>query len=1367
MRKESEPDTISLMLQDLAGPGRRQSNTQPVGIQESNISESNTPDADPISLMLQDLSRSRTRKSAIPEPEPEPEPERNKHLQGLVLKLADGGQVTLDRLDHDTLTMMAKGLDRETLKSLSPDQINALRNLKYKHQKGLMHGIARGVTDMAKNAGRLARVTAKNAAANIEDKIITGDTSTKMNDVNLDNLDYADLDNSLSIGKGAAQMTGAYLRDVSEFFNTYSLSGAMASVASGDPFWAKARGEEQGRVQEIMGKFESGALSAEDARKEFEDEFGLFAQRGSWGKSSALSQLVMADAEEKGIAEAVISTQIFADPTNILLPLAGPLKGAHVVNAVLRPVTGRFAKSAGAIALNRATNIGASKVAKEAAEKNYSAALEEAIKTSKKAAEAFSKKTPGGKLTKVLQTKAKLFSTFGSLTAGLISWKLTGGLPYIPRWLIGQVAKKYGKSGGKAVSDTIDTSFKKGDINSLVNALAPTVTEFSTPALKAAARNLQNADLAAMSAHSQAKLAGNASKIAEAAYKYSNKAEGLFFGDIAATSLNAAIINGGIELIGSHGDASQARDAAVMGAVIGGVLQTGVSGTMPIIKGMMSEKPAMRVLTAEQQAVIPKAQQPILSRVMGITGDNVDFKFYNTTAEYNAAISNSPKSASNTPGDINNSTSDASSVIPIEAPVTTEVQTTSPTGDIIPTKPTVNRKVKDQIHINLESPDAIKSSLASAWKTVYSNLDAGSKHKLQKSVVENIPDSELQKIAKDIDEKNGTNFKDYAGMDKLYAQLETMRNPDGTIKPEGQALYEELVRKSNILNGLVDEVVATRVREMDITKPNTTSALDSVIMEILNGPKKALPKPDKVNSPDAELKIPELPPNYNDFINYSDLPLLKTLEDMGFKDLAKNIFDVFVGVENQKTFPYTVSNGYAYVGGIKIPEKYAKRITTQDNKIVEPELWGKLADQLDQETATRIIEDSFKHQTDQIKMETFEHIADALDRKELVGDLSEQTSFLRRWGFESVARAMTDEFAAQRAYFRDYAKKLGKPSEEALTDAEFNAADDIYQVMRSEVDPLVIEAFKPLVGEDAAPGVAEAIRTFGLNQNDFNAIHNHLAAIGDINKIDQKKITLTIKELHKKLSKELRHRNTNTERIQAGITTFQTAESFSKGVFQEARKQLTTAVKNLEGVETSRITESEGLYGNVIEPTFDLEVIVPRGSDIQPLADTLIQIAKKENQYDTFLSKVVDKTHPNARPMVEVGFKKPATPEQLKAVMDEFTSRGIDGFTVVKDEKGNTLGIRTQFIPEIAARWDSDARAKLAEGKYPDLADIWSANMQDAVPILKKMDYISYAGDGYMSTDVWGKENYAKPHKVDLDGNAQEHFDRRIASLED
>lgn len=239
----------------------------------------------------------------------------------------------------------------------------------------------------------------------------------------------------------------------------------------------------------------------------------------------------------------------------------------------------------------------------------------------------------------------------------------------------------------------------------------------------------------------------------------------------------------------------------------------------------------------------------------------------------------------------------------------------------------------------------------------------------------------------------------------------------------------------------------------------------------------------------------------------------------------------------------------------------------------------------------------------------------------------------------------------------------------------------------------------------------------------------------------------------------------DAERIQAGITTFKDAETFNKEAFDNARKSLKEATGKLDGIDIARVTESDGLYGGVVEPTFDLEATVAKGTDLQPLANEVIRVAQESNQMDTFLSKVVDVDHPNARPMVEIGFKNPATPDQLKAVTDAFTSRGIDGFTVAKDERGNILGIRAQFVPEISARWDSDMRTKLAEGKYSELAGEWFDKMIDALPDIEGQENISYAQEGYVSTDVWGMEDYANPNPVDLDGGIQDHLTRRIESL--
>jgi hypothetical protein len=244
------------------------------------------------------------------------------------------------------------------------------------------------------------------------------------------------------------------------------------------------------------------------------------------------------------------------------------------------------------------------------------------------------------------------------------------------------------------------------------------------------------------------------------------------------------------------------------------------------------------------------------------------------------------------------------------------------------------------------------------------------------------------------------------------------------------------------------------------------------------------------------------------------------------------------------------------------------------------------------------------------------------------------------------------------------------------------------------------------------------------------------------------------------------------DRYQAGITTFTDSTRFDPSLQDAERKRIQTSIAALDGLVASRVTHSNGLYGDVVEPSFDVEFSIKRNKDgtsksVSTVIDQLIDIAKNQShrQMDTFVSQVVDDTHPNARPMVEIGFKSPASKADIDAVTGVFKNLGIDGFTVAKDQRGNVIGIRAQYIPEISARYDTPDH--LVAEKFLENADKWMDSAESALIEAKKISNVSYTEPGHVSTTVYGTEEYDTATPTDISRTLREtELGRRKAILE-
>ena len=228
------------------------------------------------------------------------------------------------------------------------------------------------------------------------------------------------------------------------------------------------------------------------------------------------------------------------------------------------------------------------------------------------------------------------------------------------------------------------------------------------------------------------------------------------------------------------------------------------------------------------------------------------------------------------------------------------------------------------------------------------------------------------------------------------------------------------------------------------------------------------------------------------------------------------------------------------------------------------------------------------------------------------------------------------------------------------------------------------------------------------------------------------------------------------DRYQGGITNFQNTASYDPVLQNQERLKLRAAASQIPGLQASRISHSEGLYGSVVEPTIDAELSVQRNPDgtspsIDPFVRQLIKTASDHNQSDAFVSMVVDASHPNARPMVEIGFKHPATQADVSTIISRFQKSGIDGFTISKDSHGRVLGVRAQYIPEISARYEGGANSHhLDPSQFVQNSIAWANKTRSALVSLHDLPNVSYKEEGYVSTHTYGHEEYHTTNPGDL-----------------
>ncbi len=223
------------------------------------------------------------------------------------------------------------------------------------------------------------------------------------------------------------------------------------------------------------------------------------------------------------------------------------------------------------------------------------------------------------------------------------------------------------------------------------------------------------------------------------------------------------------------------------------------------------------------------------------------------------------------------------------------------------------------------------------------------------------------------------------------------------------------------------------------------------------------------------------------------------------------------------------------------------------------------------------------------------------------------------------------------------------------------------------------------------------------------------------------------------------------ERYLAGVSIQQGELSPSDADMKLTSNRLTSVIAADNAVLAVRVQPTFGLYAGVRERAFDAEWVVQRGQyDPSAAVAELAAVAQENDQWDIFVSRVVapDEDSPNARPGVEVYLKNPTSLATVMPMLDAFTARGQDGFTLVVDPRAKFgadefIGVRLQYVPEISMRWDEAERTRLLApgGIEAELLSKAEA-LGDIVRDIRLMDGVAFATRQKYDTVVIGKENY-------------------------
>ncbi len=225
---------------------------------------------------------------------------------------------------------------------------------------------------------------------------------------------------------------------------------------------------------------------------------------------------------------------------------------------------------------------------------------------------------------------------------------------------------------------------------------------------------------------------------------------------------------------------------------------------------------------------------------------------------------------------------------------------------------------------------------------------------------------------------------------------------------------------------------------------------------------------------------------------------------------------------------------------------------------------------------------------------------------------------------------------------------------------------------------------------------------------------------------------------------------TPVDRYIAGWSIQQGERKPSDEQMSLAQARVMAMLSGDDSVLAARAMPTAGLYAGTVERSFDTEWTALRAThDPRMAMAEIARLAAENDQWDIFVSRVVrkDEINANARPGVEIYFKDKRSLDAAMPLLEAFTEKGQDGFTMVVDPRakgdGEFIGVRLQYVPEISARWDEDARARLLEdgGLEAELEDK-AERLDDIVREVEGMDGVAHSALVMYDTVVVGKESY-------------------------
>ena len=201
----------------------------------------------------------------------------------------------------------------------------------------------------------------------------------------------------------------------------------------------------------------------------------------------------------------------------------------------------------------------------------------------------------------------------------------------------------------------------------------------------------------------------------------------------------------------------------------------------------------------------------------------------------------------------------------------------------------------------------------------------------------------------------------------------------------------------------------------------------------------------------------------------------------------------------------------------------------------------------------------------------------------------------------------------------------------------------------------------------------------------------------------------------------------------------------------EVAAELDSVVRDDAEVVGYKLNSTFGRFMNEDERSLDAEFVTTKGFNPEKLTQKLVQLGKQYDQDSVFISHVVDPSHSNARPGIEIYFKNKVGMDVFNRVTKLLNERNIDGFTFITDSRqsdrvavqtragspdtAGLTGLRLQYIPEYDDSFNPSQRVEIMKKMrtyYNEIVNEISENF-DGINSASVLDY---------DTTIFFKDNY-------------------------